>query len=379
MTSEIKKIIFFTNIVAPYRVSFFNDLENYKHSFKGQFDFEVFFMRLSEVDRHWNVDLSIINFKYTIGNGFYLYQKPIHIHFNPLLIWKLIKSRDEIILGSSWNDLNILLVIILKRIGFINVRLSIWSEANYLTLYSSKRSVLRDMIRKWVFNTIDGSFIVPGEMSLLSFEKWAIKYKNVIKLPNLPSNEVFSTRSEPRIIEKKPVFLIVARLEEELKGILNFFLAIGVKNLKHIEVRIAGTGNSYNSYKKYVFDNDLADTICFLGQLSQLDLSLEYKNADVFVLPSYSDPSPLSLVEALYSGLTMFVSNRCGNYFEAVVEGENGYTFDPFLPEEIRRKFEFLMEQRGSWSVFSKKSIELADKNFNPEKVMNTFISSIIG
>jgi len=214
---------------------------------------------------------------------------------------------------------------------------------------------------------------------VVSFEKWSIQYRNVIKLPNLPSSEVFSTRSEFPILNKKPVFIIVARLEEELKGILNFFLAVGVENLKRIDVRIAGTGNSYNSYINYVLDNDLNNTITFLGNLSQEELSLEYKNADIFLLPSYSDPSPLSVVEALYSGLIMFISNRCGNHFEAVVEGENGFTFDPFSPDDIKIKFECLIENRVSWSGFSKKSLELADKNFNQGTVISSFISSLVG
>lgn len=378
MESKIKKVIFFTNIVAPYRVSFFNDLQQYTNLINDQFDFEVFFMRLSESGRNWNIDLATLNFKYTIGNGLYCHKKPVHVHFNPGLIYKLTKSNDEIILGSSWNDFNIILIILLKRIGLLKVRLSIWSEANYLTIYSNKKNFFRDIMRKWVFKRIDGSFIVPGKMSLVSFDKWAIKYRNVIMLPNLPSNELFSKRSDISNLNKKPVFLIVARLEEELKGILNFFLAVGVENLKRIEVRIAGTGNSHNLYHQYVIDNHLDNTVNFLGNLSQKKLSLEYKKADIFLLPSFSDPSPLSVVEALYTGLVMFVSNRCGNHFEAVVEGENGYTFDPFFSEDIKNKFEFLLENKSLWSGFAKKSLELAEENFNSDKVIRSFISTLI-
>ena len=68
MVSEYKKIIFLTNIVAPYRISFFNYLEAFRKSnFSDQFDFEVYFMRLSEKDRNWNVNLNSLKFKFFIG------------------------------------------------------------------------------------------------------------------------------------------------------------------------------------------------------------------------------------------------------------------------------------------------------------------------
>jgi glycosyltransferase involved in cell wall biosynthesis len=305
-----------------------------------------------------------------------LYIKPIHFHFNPGLIFNLLKSRNEIILGSSWNDLNVLVIILLKRIGVIKSKLSIWSEANYLTIYSQKRNALRDVLRIWVFKAIDGSFIIPGEMSFLSFDKWGIETRNIIKLPNLQTRDIFFPSTESRPLRSKPIFLIVARLEEELKGILNFFEAIGIDNLKNIEVRIAGSGNSQGLYTSFIRKNNLDHNIFLLGNLGQNDLSTEYKNADVFLLPSYSDPSPLSVVEALFSGLPLLISNRCGNHYEAVLDGGNGYVFDPYCKIDTLSKFEILMEKRNSWKRFSEKSIELANKNFNPDKISKAFIDN---
>jgi glycosyltransferase involved in cell wall biosynthesis len=41
-------------------------------------------------------------------------------------------------------------------------------------------------------------------------------------------------------------------------------------------------------------------------------------------------------VEALHSGLPILVSNRIGNYPEALREGENGWGLDPMDPESVR-------------------------------------------
>jgi glycosyltransferase involved in cell wall biosynthesis len=373
----IKKIIFFTNVVAPYRVSLFNLMEKIRLENHGFYDFEVYFMRISEYGRNWNIEIDRLKFKFTIGNGFYIHLGYLHLHFNPVLIFRLIQSRDEIILGSSWNDLNVLSLVVLKRLGFVKNRFSIWSEANYLTIQSKRKNFLRDKLRSFVFKSIDGSFIVPGEMALLSFEKWKINVKSVIKLPNLVSDQLFFRSDIYFVDPTRPIFLIVARLEEELKGISNFMDAIGIYNLKKIQLRIVGTGSSFDRYAQYIEKHNLKENVTLLGNLSQEQVSFEYKAANVFVLPSFSDPSPLSIVEAIFTGLPVFISNRCGNHFETVENGVNGYLFDPYRAGDIKTKFELLMSNISNWSKFSNKSIEIANANFRGEKVIETFWTSI--
>lgn len=371
-----KKIVFFTNIVAPYRVFLFNKLEEIrlKHT---SIDFEVYFMRITEADRNWEVNLKDLKFKYLIGRGLYLKVKYFHVHFNPILLLKLTKSKNEIILGSSWNDLNVLLLVLLKRLRLISNKLSVWSEANYLTINSQKENRSRDILRRWFFSQIDGSFIVPGHMSVLSFEKWRIPVRNVIVLPNLVSSELFQNKDVyQNNTETKPIFFLAARLEESLKGIKNFLERIGNQNAKKIVLKIAGTGSSLDDYKQYVRSNNLERNVFFLGDLSQEEISIEYKKANVFVLPSFSDPSPLTIVEAIFSGLPVFVSERCGNHFEAVVNGENGYTFNPFDPTDVKIKFEKMLSERNNWCNFSSRSLQIAKTNFNSETVLKDFIKS---
>ncbi|MFC3159077.1 glycosyltransferase [Chryseobacterium arachidis] len=139
---------------------------------------------------------------------------------------------------------------------------------------------------------------------------------------------------------------------------------------------MAGTGTSYDDYAKYIRDNNLENNVKLLGNLSQEQIGEEYRNADVFLLPSFSDPSPLSSVEAISSGLPVFISNRCGNHFETVSEGKNGYVFDPANHIEIRDKFNRLMSEKNYWKEFSEVSLKLAEQNFNPDIVLKRFVSS---
>lgn len=370
----MKKVTIFTNIPAPYRIALFNDLEKVRKINNYNFDFVAYFMRITESNRNWKINIYDMKFKYRIGKGLYIPLRTMFIHFNPILLIQTIKNNNEIILGASWNNMNVLLIIILKRFNIIDNTLSIWSEANYLTINSKKKNKFRDYLRNYVFNTIDGSFIVPGKMSLLSFEKWNILPKNTIILPNLVSKEIFSLDKRTKKNNKIPVFIIVARLNERLKGILNFINSIGIENVKKIKIKIIGEGESKNEYIKYINKNKLNNNIYLLGGMDQAGVSREYDNADVFVLPSYSDPSPLTVIEAVNKGLPLLLSNRCGNHYEAVEIGQNGFIFDPYNPSDIKLKFEEMLGKRMEWSNFSVKSNRIADEKFDNETVLKKFI-----
>ena len=150
----MKTYIFIQNIIAPYRVSFFNDL------FTKGFNFKVFYMRESEIGRSWRIDLKKLNYPHFIDTkGFYFFLKKIgfHFHFNPFLICRLLKEKEsELILGGSWNDINVITLCVLKRLGITKKRFHIWSEANMNTLGARKDSLIKRTIRNFVFNTIDG-------------------------------------------------------------------------------------------------------------------------------------------------------------------------------------------------------------------------------
>ena len=55
-------------------------------------------------------------------------------------------------------------------------------------------------------------------------------------------------------------------------------------------------------------------------------------------MPSLYDPNPLSVIEALHTGLAVAVSDRAGNVEEAVTEGRNGWVLPVLDREEFAAK-----------------------------------------
>jgi glycosyltransferase involved in cell wall biosynthesis len=67
--------------------------------------------------------------------------------------------------------------------------------------------------------------------------------------------------------------------------------------------------------------------VYFFGSVEQYDLPKYYSVADCLVLPSVEEVWGLVVNEALYSGLKVIVSDKCGSGPDLVNDGQNGYIF----------------------------------------------------
>lgn len=370
----MKKFIFLQNLVAPYRVSLFNYL------FENGLDIEVYYMRLTEGNRSWKINFESMKHPYFIDNGFYKDLNGYYFHFNPRIIKKIFRNKDsELVLGASWNNIDILLLCSLKRLGFLKNKLHIWSEANYLTIGSINDNPIKRLIRNFVFNTIDGNFIVPGEMAVKTFEYWKIHVKRYIYLPNVIDEVVFNSNVVKHTNESNhlPQFVVPIRIDERIKGLINFLDSIGVENIKKGIFYVLGDGPDYEKTKEFIRLKGVEDNVLLVGFCNANQVLNYYQKSDVFILPSFSDPSPLSVVEALSVGLPVLISNRCGNHFESVSEGENGFLIDPSNKNQIKTTFEKILLCRDKWSDMGNASKKKFKDNFKQSSVLIRFVAEM--
>jgi glycosyltransferase involved in cell wall biosynthesis len=369
------KYIFLQNILTPYRISLFDELH------RAGFNFEVYYMRQTEADRHWSIDQSTLRHPFYMDRGFYRMVGRFHLHVNPRLIAKLIAVKDaELILGASWNDLNVLFLVMLKRLGLLRKQVHFWSEANYLTIGARNDYWFKRALRKFVFHASDGSLIIPGKMSEVTFAKWEIRDKAFVRLPNTIEEEKFQITSAGLARRKQnemPTFLISARLVEKLKGLLNFFGTITDEGVRQAHFLIAGDGPDRGEIQRYIDSRGLADHITLLGHCSTQEMVALYERANAFLLPSLSDQSPLTLVEALRMKLPVLVSDRCGNHFEAVAHGRNGYLFDPLSPSSVQLAYAEFMNRRDEWPAMGEMSAELYRRIFDRKTAIASFMQTL--
>lgn len=118
---------------------------------------------------------------------------------------------------------------------------------------------------------------------------------------------------------------------EEVRRFLYIGRLVAVKNIEFIidkfnkhpelELTIIGFGELEEKLKAMAKDN-----IKFLGAVDNKDLYKHYQRADVFILPSKSEPWGLVVEEALNNGTPVMISNKVG-CSEEIINSENGVIF----------------------------------------------------
>ncbi len=131
---------------------------------------------------------------------------------------------------------------------------------------------------------------------------------------------------------KDTVFICVARLSSEKNHqlILESFAAVKAKNPK-IGMILVGDGPENAKLKEFAYQRHLEKDICFVGEVSNV---YQYLLAsDVFILTSFVESLPISLLEACSCQIPAIVS-KVGDMPLVVEHGKTGFVFngkDPVL------------------------------------------------
>ena len=106
----------------------------------------------------------------------------------------------------------------------------------------------------------------------------------------------------------------------------------------------------------------------YLGFIDEGDKRKVLQNADIFVLPSYSEGFSYAVLEALASGLPIVTTN-VGALPEIVTDGENGFIIESGDYEALSKKIIQLVEDQNLRRDMALRNIEKAAREFNIERV----------
>ncbi|HXE57619.1 MAG TPA: glycosyltransferase family 4 protein [Gemmatimonadales bacterium] len=155
--------------------------------------------------------------------------------------------------------------------------------------------------------------------------------------------EVGASRSPcPREVIR---ILFVGRLEPK-KGLLDLLAAFEALTAAGaaggVELLVAGEGSLSTAARERVRAQGLGGAVRFLGWVGRDDMRRLYAQADLFVLPSYTEGLPNSLIEAMAAGLAC-VATPVGSIPDVVVDGENGLLVEPSDLRGLGRALERLL------------------------------------
>lgn len=145
--------------------------------------------------------------------------------------------------------------------------------------------------------------------------------------------------------------LFVGRLSEE-KGIK--VLLKSIKYLKskveNIEFLIVGDGYLKNWIESFIKKHKL-DNIKLLGTFSHDKMPNVYNSAEIFILPSYTEGSPASLIEAMSCGCAC-ISTEVGECKNIIQNDKNGILIPPGDPRIISKTIMKLIIDKEKIELF---------------------------
>lgn len=381
-----RRFICLTNTPTPYRLHFFCKLS--EALCERGWNFEVWFMARSEPHRRWHFKPGDFKFQHRFFRGLSVVLADAPLHFNPGVPPVLMRQPPNILLvGGSWGMPTSVLAALSARL-LDRTRILFWSESHLKSITQNSWPV--DWLRTVLLRPYHG-FVVPGNLALeyvrhYAPNKPAYILRNTVD-ESLFKDRVLTYRDQKEglryslgVPENKRILLLAARLADE-KGILPFLSAISFLPASVTEafaLIVAGDGPLREQLTRWVSRHSSLD-VRLMGHVTEEEMVKLYAEADSFVLPSLRDPNPLSVIEALWAGLPLLLSNRVGNHVEALLANGNGWLFDPESPDAVR-------ETLREWTEASDQKLEgygmasagIAQETFSTEVVAKNFLNQIL-
>jgi len=216
---------------------------------------------------------------------------------------------------------------------------------------------------------------------IITVAKWVqreiiIRYNNnnTFLIPNGIDTEYFKPEKKKNNI--KIIILNVGRFtrHKDHKTLIYSFKKVVDKN-PNIELHLAGDGPLILSIKAMVEKLQLNNKVIFYGNIPSAEISLIYNKADIFILSSKSEGSPIVVQEAMSMGLPI-ISTRIPA-IEGILNDKNAILCKVDDPEDMAKKMEILINNRKMRKNLSDKMRKQAVSKFNWERLGEQFLNVI--
>ena len=224
---------------------------------------------------------------------------------------------------------------------------------------------------KSVFEKAD-AFVILSSTVKEKLKQWGFSqpvYATTTKVDNYLINEL-------DINNKKQThrMLFLGRLEEN-KGIFETLRAfqIAQKKYPNITLTYAGNGQDEKILKKTVEAENIIN-VHFSGFIRNTEKISKLLDADIFILPSYTEGMPTVVLEAMAFGVPV-ITRPVGGIPDFFIENKMGYLIQSKDPKDFADKIELLYSNKIKWSEVSKYNHQYALANFMASDIAAKMVS----
>lgn len=163
----------------------------------------------------------------------------------------------------------------------------------------------------------------------------------------------------PGLDDKRPFFLASSRFIERknLPRLIAAFAAYRKENPKGWRLIILGTGPDEGLLRRQVADDEVPD-VSFAGFQQFESLVAYYSMAGAFIHPALQEQWGLVVNEAMACGLPVLCASKVGACHDLVLDGENGFRFDPTSGNSIQDALEGMSSSKDR-DAMGRRSLEI--------------------
>lgn len=209
-------------------------------------------------------------------------------------------------------------------------------------------------------------FIEHTDVVVCLSESWKSYYTN-----NFKPKKIFITHNiidYPSISiyqkERNHLTFLFLGLVCNAKGIFDLVKVISTNKEKYIgkiKLVIGGNGET-DRLTKIIKNYNLEDLVEFVGWITKEEKNVWLQKANVYILPSYNEGLPISILEAMSYGQAI-ISTKVGGIPEIVLPNENGILIEPGNSQQLESAIDFFIENHHIIDNYGEKSKSLVKKH----------------
>jgi glycosyltransferase involved in cell wall biosynthesis len=128
-----------------------------------------------------------------------------------------------------------------------------------------------------------------------------------------------------------------------LKGERDLLQAVHSLSQRYPALRVTLLGHGSEAIEDLIAEKQLAAWIEFIGPVKLHERAQYFRQADFFVLPSYAEGMPISIIEAMAAGLPV-IATRIGGIPELVTENREGWLVEAGDATALAERIAFVLD-----------------------------------
>lgn len=337
------RLALLTEIPAPYRIALFNALAE-------RVDLRVLFLAEADPRRaFYELHRDEWRFDHRVLRGAQLRRGGRWIVFNVGVLRGLRRFRPDAVAVGGWNQPAFWLALAYCRLR--RIPLLVWIESTARDERSEAKPLA--LARKAMIRGAAGAY-VPGTAAA-SYAR-ALGVERIEIAPNAVDASIFERAALDRSDRDGCTFLYAGRLDPEkgLDTLVEAFADVPGRLL------LVGAGSDEERLRALADDR-----VRFESPRDRDGLVELYAAADVFVLPSRSEPWGMVLNEAATAGLPLVATDEVGSAYDLIEDGKSGFRVPANDPAALRNALRQLAEDAALRRSAGERSRELV-RPFTP-------------